>query len=102
MSVYLRYGIAKYGVTGYLNAKNYSDRHNHEMFISKLKESLDKNDKKLPIRHHVKIHEGFVPLWVAVEYFLSVSYRVFIQILQQRIRKLFPSQLLKEYLSRVV
>ena len=65
----IKYHVGKYGATGYLNAENFNNSHDHEKFVHNLKDIFSKNNKKLPIKHYSELHDGFVPLWVAMEYF---------------------------------
>lgn len=70
------YFTMKYGSLGYLKEDNFSEKHNHEKFINKLNEYIEKNQKSPIVKHHKEKYDGKYPLWVIIEYFSisSISY----------------------------
>lgn len=75
IEIYLRtqisyYYVHKYGALGYLSADNYSNKHNHNIFMEKLeKECVEAQSKTLVVQHHKRKYDGKFPLWVIIEYF---------------------------------
>lgn len=63
------YHAHKYGPIGYLDASNYSVRHNHEKFMEQIQREIDSNRKVLFVKHHLEQYEGVFPIWVISELF---------------------------------
>lgn len=59
----------KYGAEGYMNPKNYSDRHKSEKFYENLSREIASNGRSAFVQHHQKHYEGHFPVWVVVELF---------------------------------
>jgi abortive infection bacteriophage resistance protein len=59
----------KYGALGYLDAANFSARHNHTAFIERLENEINSNRKKLFVQHHLTNYNGEFPIWVVTELF---------------------------------
>ncbi|WP_372997382.1 Abi family protein [Lutispora sp.] len=58
-----------FGPLGYLNSDVFKDKKEHDIFIEKFKNSMNKN-KKLPfVKHHIDKYGGKLPIWVATEIF---------------------------------
>ena len=58
-----------YGAEGYLDARNFSRRHNQEKFKAYLEKCIKENQQSLVIQHHEKKYGGHYPLWVLIEFF---------------------------------
>jgi len=58
-----------YGAVGYLDAKNYSGKHDHEKFQKNLNREIDHNSQVLFVRHHLENRDGVFPIWVIIELF---------------------------------
>lgn len=74
VEIYLRTQLAyyhahKYGPLGYMEATNYSDRHNHERFEQLFKDEVKHSKKILFVKHHQEKYGGNFPVWVATELF---------------------------------
>ena len=64
------YHAHKYGPLGYLDNENYSSRHRHDVFLTKIeKECIEANSKTLVVKHHKEEYDGNFPIWVMIEYF---------------------------------
>jgi abortive infection bacteriophage resistance protein len=94
LEIYLRaqfsyYHSHKYGPDGYMNAANFSARHDHLGFISRVNDMVKSNDKLLFVKHHIDSYSGQFPLWVIAELFtfglLSYFYADMITADQKRI-----------------
>lgn len=59
----------KYGTLGYLDAKNFSARHNKVKFNNELNRIIKNNEKVLFVKHHLDKYGGYFPLWVASQLF---------------------------------
>jgi abortive infection bacteriophage resistance protein len=74
LEIYLRAQLSyhhahKYGSDGYMFAANFSSRHDHLNFISRLNELVKSSDKQLFVKHHFANYQGQFPLWVIMELF---------------------------------
>lgn len=74
IELYLRtqfayYHSHKYGSLGYLDKENYSDKHNHATFLSKVQAVINENKNTLVVQHHNQNYDGKLPLWAAIEFF---------------------------------
>jgi len=59
----------KYGALGYLESKNFSDKHNEDKFHEKVKSCIDDNKNTLVVKHHKEKYDGKFPIWVIIEFF---------------------------------
>ncbi|MCD8307924.1 MAG: Abi family protein [Clostridia bacterium] len=71
---YLRSQIAyycghKYGPLGYLDKNNFSSKHDHSYFISKVESSIESQRQTHVVRHHIRKYNGQFPIWVAIDFF---------------------------------
>jgi abortive infection bacteriophage resistance protein len=74
LEIYLRAQLSyhhahKYGSDGYMLATNFSSRHDHSNFITRLNDLVKSNDKQLLVKHHFANYQGQFPLWVIMELF---------------------------------
>lgn len=74
VEIYLRSRFAyfhahKYGATGYLDALNFSEKHNHEKFKTNIDREIDSNRQVLFVKHHLENYGGTFPIWVISELF---------------------------------
>lgn len=63
------YHAHKYGAEGYMNPKNYSDRHEAEKFRDSLDREIASNSRSAFVLHHQKHYDGHFPIWVITELF---------------------------------
>ena len=63
------YHAHKYGPIGYLDASNYSQKHNHEKFRDQIDREIESNKKVLFVKHHLENYGGVFPVWVITEIF---------------------------------
>lgn len=63
------YFSSKYGVEGYLDDRNFSNRHNHEVFKSHLERCIRENKSSKIVAHHEAKYDGHYPFWVIIEFF---------------------------------
>ena len=59
----------KYGPLGYLEPKNFSNRHNSSKFESNINREIDNNKKVLFVKHHIQKYNSEFPIWVIIELF---------------------------------
>ena len=94
LEIYLRaqlsyYHSHKYGSDGYINAGNFSSRHNHVGFLARINDLVKKNDKLPLVMHHKNKYNGQFPLWVITELFtfgmLSYFYADMITVDQKKL-----------------
>ena len=74
IEIYLRsqfsyYYAHKYGPIGYLNATNFSGKHDHNKFLENIDREIESNNKVLFVRHHKDNYNGVFPIWVISELF---------------------------------
>ena len=74
VELYLRTQLAyfhahKYGPVGYMDATNYSTRHNHDRFQRLFQDEVNHNKNILFVKHHIEKYAGNFPIWVATELF---------------------------------
>lgn len=74
IEVFLRSTIAyyhahEYGTLGYLEGKNFSPKHRHGEFITKVEAEKDKRKKEPFVSHHRKNYGDKLPIWVIIEIF---------------------------------
>lgn len=74
VELYLRTQFAyfhahRYGSLGYMDAANYSERHNHERFQALFKNEVHRSKNALFVKHHCEKYDGNFPVWVAAELF---------------------------------
>lgn len=74
VEIYLRakfsyFHAHKYGAEGYMDASNYSDRHQAEKFQENLSREISSNGKSAFVLHHKEHYDGRFPIWVIVELF---------------------------------
>lgn len=74
IEIYLRsqfsyYHGHKYGPDGYMDAANYSNKHNHPGFEERIQTEINRNKKVLFVKHHIKNYSGRFPVWVVTELF---------------------------------
>ena len=58
-----------YGSTGYLQAENFSERHNARKFKELIDKEISSNHKVLFVKHHIEKYGGVFPVWVITELF---------------------------------
>lgn len=84
IEVYLRtqlayYNAHAYKADGYMDAKNYNAKHNHNEFIKHINKIIIDNSSTPVMKHHMTKYGGRFPIWVIIEYFsigeLSHFYR---------------------------
>lgn len=59
----------KYGATGYLDESIYTDKHDHEKFLSKVIRCVEENSNTLVVKHYKNKYDNQYPIWVIIEYF---------------------------------
>lgn len=59
----------EYGAEGYMDAANYSDRHQKEKFQENLQREIASNGRAAFVAHHKDHYEGHFPIWVIMELF---------------------------------
>lgn len=74
VEIYLRAKLAyfhaqKYGPLGYLDAGNFSPRHQGDKFSENIEREIQNNSKALFVKHHLTKYNGKFPVWVIVELF---------------------------------
>ena len=74
IEIYLRtqfayYFAHHYKPMGYVEADNYSERHNHEEFMKHVTRCINENRNTLIVKHHYLKYNGKLPIWVAIEFF---------------------------------
>lgn len=75
IELYLRtqlayYHAEKYGALGYKNKENFSEFHDHQEFLTRIKyECIKRNNKNAVIVHHNEKYNGQIPIWVLVSFF---------------------------------
>jgi Abortive infection bacteriophage resistance protein len=74
VELYLRtqlsyYHAHKYGSLGYLDERNYNQKHRHANFLEKFEKEIEYNKKSLIVKHHRANYDGKFPIWVATEFF---------------------------------
>lgn len=57
----------KYGAYGYLDADNYSPKHNHAAFLHSLERSVSENADIPFVLHYLETHGGIMPFWAMSE-----------------------------------
>ena len=63
------YHAHKYGAAGYLDASNFSDKHNAQKFEEKISREIENNKTVLFVKHHLNNYGGVFPVWVITELF---------------------------------
>ena len=58
-----------FGALGYLDYRNYNQRHNHTGFIAKINNEIEKQSKELFVQHHISKYNGQFPIWAIIELF---------------------------------
>lgn len=58
-----------FGPDGYLDAGNFSEKHDKDKFRQMLAREIDSNKKVLFVRHHLENYGGVFPIWVISELF---------------------------------
>ena len=74
IEIYLRsqfayYHAHGYGPVGYLDAANFSERHDHEKFIANINREIESNKKVPFVKHHIEKYNSVFPIWVISELF---------------------------------
>lgn len=74
IEIYLRSQISyyhghKYGPVGYMDAANYSNKHNHLKFEERIHTEINHNRNVLFVKHHIQNYGGQFPVWVITELF---------------------------------
>ena len=68
----------EYGALGYLDSRNFKDKHNHVQFMNHITHAIKSNEKQLFVKHHLENYDGKFPIWVIIELFsmgeLSIFY----------------------------
>ena len=63
------YHAHKYGVSGYLDAANFSVQHRHDEFLDRVNAEIQNNRKAFFVQHHITNYDGEFPIWVIIELF---------------------------------
>ena len=63
------YSAHAYGPHGYLDAKHYSIRHDHNRFMKTVNTAINNNRNTPVVMHHNAKYNGLFPIWVIVDYF---------------------------------
>ncbi|MDD3142345.1 MAG: Abi family protein [Lachnospiraceae bacterium] len=63
------YSAHTYGPMGYLEADNFSQKHNKEKYDKKIQTSIEENARTLVVKHHKEQYDGYFPIWVIIEFF---------------------------------
>lgn len=63
------YSAHTYGSLGYLEADNFSGRHNAQKYQDKIQACISENERTLVVKHHNEQYEGKFPIWVMIEFF---------------------------------
>jgi len=58
-----------YGPLGYLSKNNFMDKMDHEAFLMKIDDYINRQNKNPIVKHHNDKYEGTFPLWVIIEFF---------------------------------
>lgn len=74
IEIYLRAKIAyfhahKYGAEGYMDASNFSEKHQEDKFKENLHREIISNQRSAFVAHHQEKYEGHFPIWAVVELF---------------------------------
>lgn len=74
IEIYLRakfsyFHAHKYGPLGYMDAENFSNKHEPDKFLESFDREVKNNSRVLFVRHHIDKYGGQFPIWVAVELF---------------------------------
>lgn len=66
----LSYYIAnQYGALSYLDENIFSQKHNHTLFLDKIRQCIDEHSQTSVVKHHNAKYDGQFPIWVIVEFF---------------------------------
>jgi abortive infection bacteriophage resistance protein len=68
-SEFAYYNAHHYGAVGYMDSKNYNNKHNHNSFMDKISAEIIQNKKVLFVEHHLNNYGGQFPIWVITELF---------------------------------
>ena len=98
IETYLRVQFAHYfshtyGALGYMDATNFSERHDHAKFQRLLREAIASNATTPSIAHHIEKYDGNFPLWVIIELFTFGMLSKFYADLKTRDRKVLAKKL---------
>lgn len=63
------YHAHKYGPTGYLDASNYNQHHDHDRFRTQIHREIESNNKTPFVKHHLEQYGGVFPIWAISELF---------------------------------
>lgn len=63
------YFAHKYGALGYTDPQNFSDKHEHENFKSKIETCIKNNTNTPIVKHHKEKYNGQFPIWVIIDFF---------------------------------
>ncbi len=74
IEVYLRsafsyYSAHHHGPEGYIDAKNYNEKHNHDAFMKKVNHCIQDNALSPVVLHHQEKYGGHIPIWAVVDFF---------------------------------
>lgn len=74
IEIYLRTQLSyyhghKYGPLGYMDATNYSNKHDHPKFENLINAEINHSRKILFVKHHLQNYGGQFPIWVITELF---------------------------------
>lgn len=84
---------ARYGALGYLDASNFSPKHNHGRFQENLNREIANNSKVPFVKHHQDKYDGQFPIWVATELFTFGMLSYFYTDLKTADKKAFAREL---------
>ncbi len=87
------YHAHKYGPLGYENKDNFSNFHNHDVFMDKINEDIERNKHKPAVSHHIEYYGGKFPIWVIVELFTVSQLSFFYSDMKRSDMKTFAKQL---------
>ena len=107
VEIYLRSRFAyfhahKYGAIGYLDALNFSEKHNHEKFKTNIDREIDSNRQVLFVKHHLENYGGTFPVWVISELFTFGMLSYFYNDLKTQDQKQLANELYKTIPKNVI
>jgi len=81
-STFAYYHAHTFGALGYLDHKNYNQKHKHTEFMAHIDSEKKKQAKELFVQHHNSIYGGQFPIWTIIELFSFRTLSLFILICQ--------------------
>jgi abortive infection bacteriophage resistance protein len=67
----------QYGALGYMDFTNFSDKHDHERFVTQFEAATRNNRNTQFVKHHFQNYGGSFPIWVATELFTMSMISIF-------------------------